>query len=77
MMKAIEAYGLFLMYHGEELGLREVRGLEELRGRVGEIMEKKFGKSGCFVKLSTRSPKDYSWDFRDPQYQAYAVNSLT
>lgn len=64
------------IYHKEELNEREQEAVKGLTNRIGEVMDKHFKNSGCFVKLSTRSPKDYSWDFRDPSYFQSSVDSL-
>lgn len=38
--------------------------------------ENEKNKGRYFMKLSTRSPKDYSWDYRDDKEYEKAVSNL-
>ena len=74
-LRAVEAFALFKMYYSEELNERCNDALLQLENRVDECLQKEF-QHGCFPKLSTRSPKDYCWDFRDEQYFESTAKSL-
>jgi hypothetical protein len=63
-MNAVEAYALFQVYYGEVMSENCRLALAYLEKRVDDCIKTKF-PNGCFLKLSTRSPKDYCWDFRD------------
>lgn len=75
-LTAVEGFALFQLYYSEALSVECKKALDQLELRVDECIHKYFD-GGCFPKLSTRSPKDYSWDFRDEQYFKSSVASLS
>jgi hypothetical protein len=63
----IEAYYLSSLYHEETLQLNkpQMKDAEKsLIKKVDDFIKEHFPQ-GCFMKLSTRSPKDRGWDYRD------------
>lgn len=63
----IEAYYLSSRYHEDtvQLDKPQIKNAEKsLIKKVDDFIIEHFPQ-GCFMKLSTRSPKDRGWDYRD------------
>jgi hypothetical protein len=61
-----EAYILHAIYYDEKISPEDEQILTSLTERISNWIKEheKSENTGFFMKLSTRSPKDYCWDYR-------------